>query len=215
MPRVVTGKVNRLLARWAGIEAGMEFPADMELADAATAVVTNPDAAKLYDLLVCEYEQRLKNPIVQYQQIRDWLRDNGADVALSSIQRDRERFRRRERVHEVVNSRIAAVFDGLKGLDADEVYTKGLDLAMRKLLEVLIEADPASLDAVSADQLIACVGAFGRLGKARSEKLVIDERLKALRAEYDGRVKAATREAPDGKLDEKTLAGIARDVFGA
>jgi hypothetical protein len=215
MARNVTGKAYRQLAAWAGEQAGIEYAPDADLETRATLAVTTPAARECYECLVLEYEQRLRDNVVTLEQIRAWLVENHVEVTITSVFRDRDRLRAVENRHKLAADRTKAVMSQLDGLDCDDAYQKALRLGMQKLLGMLLDYDVDALLAAKPAEFIAAIDCLGKIGKMRSEKMLIDERLKALRAEFDARLTAATRKAPDGRLDAATLAAIGRDVFGA
>lgn len=193
MARIGLSRAYRLLAVNAAEAAGIEVPAG-ELPDRAMAVAGSAEGRAVRDEAWLEYEQRLRDPSYTLDAIHDWLRDDrGVEVGRTSVDRDRKRLVRGEKVHKLANDRLRVVFDQLQGLSADQLYQGGVKIAMQRLLDFLLRIGADDLEELRPAQILMLIDTFGRLGKTQAETERIRTALAEKNAEAKRQIDHATR----------------------
>jgi len=206
-------KVYAKLALLAGEQAGVAFDAGADEEAKVISVAVDDDAAALRDTAWMEYESRLRDPSFSLARLGQYLKAAGITVGKSSIARDRDRLKKTEGRTALVNAKIKAVFGELKGLDPAEMHRKGLQLAMQKLLDWMLNLRADRLDAMAPAQIIEALKVFGNLGKILAQTDVIQETLREKREAAKAAVAKTAGAAADGRMSREDVYKILDDVM--
>jgi hypothetical protein len=160
------------------------------------------------DELWRDYELRLRD--VQTYSLNDivaWLRDLGASVGRSSIDRNRTELLGRERAIALAGERTAEIMKLVQSANAEDLLAGGTKLAAQLLFEALSEMSPAALEDATPAQWLQAIDTLSRLRKASAESDLISARMAAL-VEARNKVSRAADASPDGKLSRADVLAI-------
>jgi len=200
-------------ARQAGIQ-----PAGDGLESRAIWVAQNADARSLRNDVWEEYEAMLADErtwslrkiVAQAKAAWD------AKLTKSSVDRDRKRYRRRQRVNEMANAKIRSALQLVKDLGQEDLYRDGTQYIQRLIMTTLLNYAPEALEELKPAHVVNMMDTFTRTGRALAatqlDRLAADQRRKDIER-FDQEV-AARMKAGDGRLSAEQIGEIRKHVFG-
>jgi len=206
-------KAYQMLAVKAGRDAGLTFRVDETDDDRAIAVAEDDDASAMRDTAWMDYEAKLRDESFTLGRIVELLKAAGVKVGKSSVARDRDRLRQKERRFALANDRLRAVFDQLGDLDESEMHRKGSRLVMQKLLDFFLSFESRRLEALKPGQVIEAFRVFGSMGKTLAETDILTQRLAEMRKTAKAEVDRKAAGSPDRKLSREDVYAILDDVM--
>jgi hypothetical protein len=163
-------KSYKLLAVASAVREGIAIPPGV-LDDQARVLMADEAAAAARQLAWEEYDERLLDDRTwSLAAIKQWLRDTwDCALGVSSIDRDRQRLSRINRVNDLANDRIRRTIDTLKKLGRDDLYQGGVKLILQQLFSLMLRMDVSSLEEMKTGDLLKSMEIFAKAGKLAAE----------------------------------------------